>query len=93
MDPKGFPFLTKQKFIIKPPTDANLDTVSFLRLLRNAIAHAHFSINFHSNKWLFWNIRKNGIRNFEVEIDHVDLGFFIKEVALYYINEVRNKGL
>jgi len=84
----NFQFTTRNKFIFKQPTNNNLDTLNFLRHLRNALSHAHFSIDTPNSKLIFWNI-SNGVKNFEVEIDYVDLGIFIEEVAKYYINEVR----
>ncbi len=91
-DSTNFSFVTREKFAFKEPTDNSLDTLNFLRLLRNAIAHANFSLDMTTATFTFWNNRDNGRRNFEVEIGYVDLGIFIKEVGTYYINEVRNKA-
>lgn len=87
-----FPFTTREKFIISSPTDKdNLDTLNFLRLLRNSLAHANFSIDANTNRLRFWNNDNNGNKNFEVEISFGDLGEFTAEVGKYYINEVKNE--
>jgi len=84
-----FLFTTRNKFTLKPPTDNNLDTLNFLRLLRNSLSHANFSIDVANARLTFWN-NNNGTRNFEVEIGYGDLGEFLSEVGKYYINEVKN---
>ena len=84
----NFPFTTRQKFTLIPPTDKNIDTLNFLRLLRNSLAHANFSLDITNELWTFWNIKDN-IKNFEVNIKHRDLGVFTSEVAKYYLNDVR----
>jgi hypothetical protein len=86
----NFQFTTRGKFSFNPPTDNNLDTLNFLRLLRNSLSHANFSIDTISEKLTFWN-NYNGVKNFEVQISWSDLGEFIAEVGKYYINEVKNK--
>lgn len=85
----NFQFKNRKKFIFKPPTDINLDTLNFLRLLRNSLAHANFSIDVTQARLTFWN-NNNGKRNFEVEISYGDLGQFLSEVGKYYVNEVKN---
>ncbi len=86
----NFQFTTRNKFSVKtPPTDSNLDTLKFLRLLRNSLAHANFSIDISNAKLTFWN-NYNGTKNFEVEIGYGDLGEFLSEVGKYYVNEVKN---
>lgn len=89
----NFPFKSRDKFKFNPPTDANIDTLTFLRLLRNSIAHANFSLDISNAKFMFWNTHKKGERNFEVEISYISLGIFINEIGKYYINEVRNKEI
>ncbi len=86
----NFQFTTRNKFLLKPPTDINLDTFNFIRLLRNALSHANFSIDADNQKVTFWN-NNNGTKNFEVDIDWANLGEFIAEIGKYYINEVRNR--
>lgn len=88
-----FSFTTRKKFIFKLPKDNNLGTLDFLRLLRNSLAHANFSIDIEKAHLTFWNYTKNGTKNFEVEISYEDLGEFISEVGKYYINEVKNGNL
>ena len=87
----SFQFTTRNKFSVKPPTDTNLDTLNFLRLLRNSLAHANFSVDTTNARLTFWNNHNNGIKNFVVEISYGDLGEFISEVGKYYVNEVKNK--
>jgi hypothetical protein len=90
----SFPFETREKFTVNLPTSAdNLDTLKFLRLLRNSLAHANFSIDVTSARLTFWNNNDNGNKNFEVEISYHDLGEFIVEVGKYYINDVIIKNL
>lgn len=87
----NFQFTTRNRFSIKtPPTDNNLDTLNFLRLLRNSLAHANFSIDISNAKLTFWN-NYNGTKNFEIEISYDDLGEFLAEVGKYYVNEVKNE--
>lgn len=86
----NFPFLTRGKFSIKMPTDGNLNTFDFLRLLRNSLSHANFSIDVDDERVTFWNKRANGSRNFEADIAWNDLGEFLAEVGKYYVNEVKN---
>ncbi len=69
----------------------DVKTEEFLRLLRNSIAHANFEIVPETNLYKFWNIGPKGVKNFEVEIAHGDLGMFISEVGKYFINEVRQR--
>jgi len=87
----NFQFTTRNKFQLNPPTDNNLDTLNFLRLLRNSLSHANFSIDVHTARLSFWN-NNNGRKNFEVEIVYGDLGEFLAEVGKYYINEVKNSN-
>lgn len=87
----SFPFVTREKFTINLPIDSDrLDTLKFLRLLRNSLAHANFAIDVNSSKLTFWNNNDNGNKNFEVEISYLDIGEFTAEVGKYYINEVKN---
>lgn len=87
----NFPFTTRQKFTFNLPTDKNIDTLNFLRLLRNSLSHANFSVDVANELWTFWNIKDNKI-NFEVNIKHIDLGIFTAEVGKYYLNDViKNK--
>jgi len=87
----NFPFNTRQKFTFNLPTDKNIDTLNFLRLLRNSLSHANFSLDVPNELWTFWNIKDNKI-NFEVNIKHNDLGVFTAEVGKYYLNDViKNK--
>jgi len=86
----NFPFTTREKFTIKLPVDnQKIDTLKFLRLLRNSLAHANFAIDAFTNRLTFWNNNDNGNKNFEVEISYGDLGEFTAEVGKYYINEVK----
>lgn len=87
----NFPFTTRQKFTYNPPTKSNIDTLNFLRLLRNSLAHANFSLDINKELWTFWNIKDNDTKNFEVSIKHIDLGYFTAEIGQYYINDVRKK--
>ncbi|QOJ29812.1 MAG: hypothetical protein HRU80_13400 [Ignavibacteriales bacterium] len=85
----SFNFTTRNKFHINTSPNDNITTLDFLRLLRNSLAHANFSIDVEHAKLKFWNI-KNGLVNFEVEISYGDLGEFIAEIGKYYINDVKN---
>ena len=86
----NFQFTTRNKFSVNmPPIDRGIDTLNFLRLLRNSLAHANFSIDASNARLTFWN-NHNGTKNFEVEIDYCDLGKFLAEVGKYYVNEVKN---
>ncbi len=87
----NFPFNTRRKFVFNPPTDMNTDTLNFLRLLQNSIAHANFSLDITKELWTFWNIKNDNVKNFEVSIKHIDLGHFTTEVGKYYLNDVRGK--
>lgn len=87
----NFPFATKQKFIFNSQTDKNIETLDFLRMFRNSIAHANFSLDISKELWTFWNTRKDSVKNFEVKIKHIDLGLFTEEIGKYYLNEVRNR--
>lgn len=88
-----FPFNTRRSFVFKVPTDNNIDTLTFLRLFRNSLAHANFSLDVENKQWTFWNIQTNGTRNFEVDISHIELGLFTTEIGKYYINEVRKEQI
>jgi len=70
-------------------TDTNIDTLKFLRLLRNSLSHANFSIETTTAMLTFWNMY-NETKNFEVQISYGDWGMFLSEVGKYYINEVKN---
>lgn len=86
----NFQFMTRNKFEVKTPTiDGNLDTLNFLRLLRNSLSHANFSIDVLNGRLTFWN-NNNGTKNFEAVISYGDLGEFLAEVGKYYVNEVKN---
>ncbi|MFL0162463.1 HEPN family nuclease [Aquirufa salirivi] len=88
----NFKFESRDKFTFNHPTDKNLDTITFLRLLRNSLSHANFAIDIENKRLKFWNDYK-GIKNFEVEIRYDDIGVFLSEVGKYYINEVMNKRI
>ncbi|WP_075591565.1 HEPN family nuclease [Labilibacter marinus] len=86
-----FAFTTRKNFTINLPANTeDIDTLKFLRLLRNSLAHANFSIDVSNARLTFWNNNKNGNKNFEVEISYSDLGEFTAEVGKYYVNEVKN---
>ena len=87
----NFPFSTRQNFKFNPPTDPSIDTLNFLRLLRNSLAHAHFSLDIDKELWTFWNLKADNTKNFEVTIKHIDLGHFTAEIGKYYLNDVRKK--
>ena len=90
-EPKGtktnFAFNTKSHFTTT--SSAEFSTDEFLRLLRNAIAHANFEVNIDQATYRFWNINQKGEKNFEVTITHGKLGEFVGEVGKYFINEAR----
>jgi hypothetical protein len=86
----NFMFATRNKFVFVPPTDNSIGTLNFLRLLRNSLSHANFSIDTENAKLRFWN-NNNTVRNFEVEISFSNLGEFIEEIGKYYINEVKKE--
>lgn len=87
----NFAFTTRDKFNIKLPVKTEeINTIKFLRLLRNSLAHANFSIDASNATLTFWNKNSNGNKNFEVEISCSNLGEFIVEVGKYYINDVKN---
>lgn len=86
----NFQFITRNKFEIKIPINhENLGTLDFLRLLRNSLAHANFSLDTSTSRLTFWNYNK-GTKNFEVEISYSYLGEFLAEVGKYYVNDVKN---
>lgn len=62
------------------------DSWCFLRLMRNAIAHAHFELN-EQGVYHFWNINKQDIMDFKVSVMHSDLFAFIKELRDYFLNK------
>ena len=84
----NFEFNTRNRFLFKAPTEENLDTFNFIRLLRNSLSHANFSVDMKTNSLTFWNNRQ-GVKDFEVEINYGDLGDFLAEIGKYYINEVK----
>lgn len=84
-----FNFYSRKYFEIKTG-DTNISTLDFLRLLRNSLSHANFSINPDRNIILFWNINNSGTKNFEVEINYPDIAYFLNEIGKYYINDVKN---
>jgi len=85
----NFQFNTRTKFKVTMSTDTNIDTLKFLRLLRNSLSHANFSIETTTAMLTFWNMY-NETKNFEVQISYGDWGMFLSEVGKYYINEVKN---
>lgn len=90
-DPKrtGFPFKTQGEFRITK--GKHKDTWDFLRLLRNSVSHAHFTIYSENNIYRFWNSNKGKI-DFETEITQAGLGLFLTEIGKYYVNEVKQKS-
>jgi hypothetical protein len=85
-DNTNFEFKTRTKFSLNQLPDSNLETLDFLRLLRNSLAHANFAIDTQNARLKFWNFQRNGTKNFEVEINYGDLGEFLTEVGTY-LNE------
>lgn len=83
-----FPFSTKELFTFQVGSAG--DNWQFLRLMRNAISHANFDMN-ETGNYTFWNINRDGIRNFEVTIHHRDLFSFISEIGKYYLNSKSNE--
>ena len=79
------------EFTIQP--ESTIDTSLFIRMMRNAISHANFEIDYQANSYKFWNINNNGQRTFEVKISHEGLGCFLTEIGKYYINEVKNRNV
>ena len=88
----AFAFTTRSKFTISIGQELCSDVWEFLRLMRNSVGHANFSIDTHNSVYKFWNINPSGNRNFEATISHGDLGEFLSEVGKYYINEVTNRA-
>lgn len=86
----NFKFESRKYFNKILPSSSDIDTLDFLRLLRNSIAHANFSLDTNTATWCFWNLNKKG-KKFEVSIATGHLGEFLAEVGKYYVNEVRNK--
>jgi hypothetical protein len=89
----NFVFDTRQKFTFNPPTDKDITTLDFLRLFRNSIAHANFSLDTTTVMWTFWNIHRSNTKSFEVSIKHIDLGLFTEEIGKYYLNDIRKKAI
>ncbi len=90
----SFRFLTKSEFCIIEGKDIAQNTWKFLRLMRNAISHAHFEIFIDKEEYVFWNYNPQDPekkRNFEASISHQGLCEFIAEIGKYYINEVARK--
>jgi hypothetical protein len=85
----NFKFNTRNKFVFKLPTGRNVDTFDFLRLLRNSLSHANFSVNVKTMNLNFWNVNRHGVKDFEVEIKYDELGDFLAEIGKYYVNEVK----
>ena len=83
----SFSFKTRSHFTITSPSSPTTD--EFLRLLRNAIAHANFEVILSQGLYRFWNVNPKGLRNFEATISHANLGAFVAEIGKYFINEVR----
>ncbi len=81
-----FAFKTRSYFSLSSTGEVSTD--EFLRLLRNAIAHANFEVLVEQSKYRFWNTTPRGHKNFEVTITHGHLGEFVAEIGKYYINEV-----
>ncbi|TKT86539.1 hypothetical protein [Dyadobacter frigoris] len=52
-----FPFSTRQKFKFNPLSDQSIDTLNFLRLLRNSLAHANFSLDSDEDFGLFGTLK------------------------------------
>lgn len=89
----NFQFTTRDKFkVITTPNNGDPDTLNFLRLLRNSLAHANFAIDSQAARFKFWNSQRNETKNFEVEINYADLGEFLSEVGKYYVNALKNKA-
>lgn len=90
-EPKGtktnFVFNTRNQFTTT--SSAPFSTDEFLRLLRNAVAHANFEVDIEKAIYRFWNTNPRGERTFEVTVTHGGLGEFIGEVGKYFINQVR----
>jgi hypothetical protein len=88
----NFQFNTRQKFIFNSQTDKDINTLDFLRLFRNSIAHANFSLDTTTEMWTFWNINRSSVKNFEVSIKYSELGLFTAEIGKYYLNDVRKNN-
>lgn len=91
-EPKGtktnFAFKTRKNFSLSPYVCFSTD--DFLRLLRNAVAHANFEVIIEQSKYRFWNTTPKGDRNFDVTITHGGLGEFVAEIGKYFINQARS---
>jgi len=85
-----FPFLSRQRFTFKVG-NPEISSKDFIRLLRNAVAHAHFTVNVNSQEYTFWNVAKDGQRDFEVTVSQSTLGDFLTELGRFYINYVSNQ--
>ena len=83
----NFTFETRKHFSSVAPI--NFSTDEFMRLLRNAVAHANFEVLVEQSTYRFWNVNRKGKKNFEVTITHGGLGEFVSEVGKYFINYAR----
>ncbi len=84
----SFSFKTRENFKIEIGQKTSSDNWEFLRLMRNSISHANFSINVEQSEYCFWNENNSNVKNFKATISHEGIGKFITEIGKYYINEV-----
>jgi len=79
-----------------PPNNGNivqinaLDVFDFIRLLRNAIAHAHIEIDKENNSFVFSNYNQKGVVNFKVSNNKTGLAKFFNELSEFFINSYFN---
>src|SRR5690606_17161127 len=79
----NFPFYTRKYFL---GLDEKVNTREFLNYFRNSLAHANFSLDLERSEFRFWNRNFSNLLNFDVKINYCNLGDFVTEIGLYYIN-------
>ncbi len=86
---RNLPSITKTSElfkIINKPNGNNLSTEKLLKLLRNAISHSNVDFNAKRKQFTFWNMDRQGRRNFECSISIGSFSILLSVVGKFFSN-------
>ena len=64
----------------------SLSESTFIRNLRNTIAHSHIKVNMGRNLYTFWNVNRSKEIDFEVSTSTENLGIFLTGLGRHFSN-------
>jgi len=64
--------------------DGIASEATFLKKLRNAIAHSHITVDAQNTKYTFWNVNRSQATDFKVSASTENLGWFLTGLGSHF---------